>query len=200
MYFDDKKINFINEGAIFWLKNVFNHYTSRENKKISYEQAYDKLVRTTQEFNEAKFDEKLIFKKAHRALDEYIDKLLIDMKDSNMKDGLFPVDCKRINTKFRIKDYFDSYHPELSRIYQNEDDLFSLVYYAAFSDELFKSNHGSTMAIPLVIYRNGEANTIFATFNENKIYKLFTVTAYNSGLDGAYKCNLTEIVSDFDSY
>lgn len=200
MYFNYKKINILDEGALFWLKNVFNHYTRGESGNISFEKAYDKLMRSIKEFNNAHFDEKLIFKKAHRAIDEYVGKVVFNMRELNMKDGPFPVDCKKLQKKLKIKEYFDSDYPEISRMIKNEDDLYGLVYYAVFSDQLFKSSFGATMAIPIVIYGNGEANIIFVTFDEDAIYKLFTVTAYNSGLDGAYKSNLTELISVFNSY
>lgn len=200
MYFNYKKIDLLDEGALFWIKNVFNHYIRGESGDISFEQAYDKLIRSLEEFNSAHFDKKLIFKKAHRAIDEYVGNVAFNMRQLNAKDGPLPVDCKKLQKKLKIKEYFNSDYPEIAKMFKNEDDLYGLVYYAVFSDQLFKSSFGATMAIPLVIYGNGEANIIFVTFDENSIYKLFTVTAYNSGLDGAYKSNLTELVSAFNSY
>ena len=200
MYFNYKKLDFLNEGVLFWMKNVLNHYGRLEDGDMSYEQAHDKLSRSFKEFYSANFDEKLITKKARRAINEYLGKVAYNMKELNMKDGPLPVDCKKLKKKLKLKEYFDSDHSELSTVYKNEDDLYALVYYSIFADKLFRSNFGATMAIPLILYENGEANIIFVTFDENKIYKLFIVTAFNNGFDGAYKSNLTELISNFNSY
>ena len=70
MYFCEQLLN---EGIIFWFKNVYNHYKRKENKEMTMDQAFNKLLRSMNEF------EKVVvyYDNGQEALGAIIDTLLI---------------------------------------------------------------------------------------------------------------------------
>ena len=198
MYFCEQLLN---EGIIFWFKNIYNHYKRKENKEMTMDQAFNKLLRSMNEFEKDNYKKNLnlIYQKAHQEIDKYVNRCinLINQEELEVEEvpWPFPVNCKELEKKIHLRKYFKQNYLKISNIFHDcDDDLYSLIFYKTFSHELFKSSFGATIAIPLVIYgRNNESNIIFVTFDDEQLYSLFTVIAPNNGEDGLNTCHLLKL-------
>lgn len=197
MYFN-KQI--LNEGIIFWIKNVYNHFKNKENKEMTMEQAANKLRRNFYEFynktdhsKEQEYSE--IMYKGLQSINHYNNLVDKYVKEEGLDDGPYAINFTDLNKKLHIEKYFADNYPTIFKLLKTPENLFGLMFFKEFAHDMFKKTLGAAMAVPVPIYVKNKSYIVFVTFDEDRTYNLFTITATKNGELGLDTCKLQDLTT-----